>query len=89
VRLDGVIAREEPESGQASRRLMGGGVAVGRVLLLGGLGYFAVTHFLARYLEGEKLRNLIAGRVARELSGEAASGRCPGADCRFIPRERW
>ncbi len=46
-------------------------MAVGIALLLGGLGYFALTHFLGRYLEGEKLRALIAGRVARELGGEA------------------
>jgi hypothetical protein len=46
-------------------------VAVRIALLYGGLGYFAATHFLGRYLEGEKARTLIAGRVARELGGEA------------------
>jgi hypothetical protein len=46
-------------------------VAAAIALLLGILGYFAVTHFLGRFLEGEKIRTLIAGRVARELGGEA------------------
>jgi hypothetical protein len=69
--LEGVIAPKNKELGKASRRLMGCGVAVGIALLLGGLGYFAATHFLGRYLEGEKIRTLIAGRVARELGGEA------------------
>lgn len=46
-------------------------MAAAIALLLGGLGYFAVTHFLGRFLEGEKIRTLIAGRVARELGGEA------------------
>lgn len=46
-------------------------MAVRIALLYGGLGYFAATHFLGRYLEGEKARTLIAGRVARELGGEA------------------
>lgn len=46
-------------------------MAAAIALLLGGLGYFAATHFLGRFLEGEKIRTLIAGRVARELGGEA------------------
>ncbi|MDP9098687.1 MAG: hypothetical protein M3N48_06790 [Verrucomicrobiota bacterium] len=66
-----MIAQKHTESGKAPRRLMGCGLALGIALLLGGLGYFVAAHFIGRYLEGEKLRTLIAGRVARELGGEA------------------
>ncbi len=50
---------------------MGCGGVLGIALLLGGVGYFVATHYLGHFLEGEKLRTLIAGRVARELGGEA------------------
>lgn len=67
----GVIAERHKKSGKSSRRLTGCGVTAAIALLLVGLGYFAATHFLGRFLEGEKIRTLIAGRVARELGGEA------------------
>ena len=46
-------------------------MAAGIVLVLVVLGYFAAEHFLGRFLEGDKIRNLVAGRTARELGGQA------------------
>jgi hypothetical protein len=66
-----VITERHGKSGTSSRRLTGCAAAAAIALLLGGLGYFAATYFPGRFLEGEEIRTLIAGRVARELGGEA------------------
>jgi len=58
-------------SGTSSRWRTGCIVAAAAVLLLGVVGYFAAEHFLGRFLEGDKIRNLVAGRIAKELGGQA------------------
>ena len=58
-------------AGDSSRRRTGCIAAAASALLLLLLVYFGTEHFLGRFLEGEKIRTLIASRIARELGGEA------------------
>lgn len=72
TRIGWMHAAEQEGFGVQSRRWRTGyGVAAAIVLVVGVAGYFAVSHFLGRFLEGDKLRTLIGGRIARELGGEA------------------
>jgi len=50
------------------------GVLAAFVVMLGMGAYFVVPLFLGRFLEGDKIRTLIAGRTARELGGQAGFG---------------